>query len=379
MRTLSTDETVNDFSQTTGQLKTTLSRCNGFTLIELIVVIAIIAILIGPLLPAIQRAREAGADAQAESNVRLISLAVIQFHNETGELPGSLRDLEALIGPDLASGTDHAWGSHKFVMGAEIRSADGVVLRIEGEPNCPGIGGSKTFVATLTLLPDGQLVSSLTSYTTPGADKMREEMLHKLYEEGAHAVRELLSLHPDATSEARSFIESPGGLDQVTSILDGNNNGNVSLLEALDWPGRYVQRFDGIDPAIEAPVLRFLANVRQQMKIDTMSEEVRRQVEVDAGLLRSRAGGQTLFSLDGLCRLIDLYVTDQKAADELCKHLRRAEAADARGDLPARDRLLSDYFAELEEQVHKTLTRKNATTLVWLTIAFFEVGDVAPR
>jgi hypothetical protein len=41
--------------------------------------------------------------------------------------------------------------------------------------------------------------------------------------------------------------------------------------------------------------------------------------------------------------------------------------------LRARDRILGNYFDELERQVHKTLTRRNATTLIWVTVGFFEV------
>lgn len=47
-------------------------------------------------------------------NLRQISLAAIQFHNETGDFPESMRDLESLIGPALAAGRDHAWGTHFF-------------------------------------------------------------------------------------------------------------------------------------------------------------------------------------------------------------------------------------------------------------------------
>ena len=47
----------------------TLSRQTGFTLVELLVVVAIIAILIALLLPAVQAAREAARRAQCANNI----------------------------------------------------------------------------------------------------------------------------------------------------------------------------------------------------------------------------------------------------------------------------------------------------------------------
>jgi len=63
------------------------ARRPGFTALELLVVIAVIGVLIGMLLPAVQAVREAGRRAACANNVRQLALAAVSYEAANSTLP----------------------------------------------------------------------------------------------------------------------------------------------------------------------------------------------------------------------------------------------------------------------------------------------------
>jgi prepilin-type N-terminal cleavage/methylation domain-containing protein len=80
-------------------MKTILRKARGFTLIEIMIVVAIIAIILAMAIPVLLRARDSSQKNTCIANLRLMDSAITSWAVEARKSVGSSIDTCALFGP----------------------------------------------------------------------------------------------------------------------------------------------------------------------------------------------------------------------------------------------------------------------------------------
>ncbi len=118
----------------------TESKSLGFTMIELLVVMSIIAMLLAVLLPGISRAREQSRSGVCRSNIRQIALANDLYSQESGGMycPGARN---YVIAPDPLDPNLHRWHGERDSTGSPFDPSRGPLSDYLGPDgtirNCP--------------------------------------------------------------------------------------------------------------------------------------------------------------------------------------------------------------------------------------------------
>lgn len=189
----------------------------GFTVIELVGAVALIAVLTGLLLPAMQKVREATNRIAAERTVQALCHAGVDAHRREGRYPDVLADLLA-DGHPAADGAD---AGYRFTLRV------GPVWGAVGDPR-PGITGSDSVVA---LAP----ACSPITHTTPGEFAGRLRVTRDVLVAGTRAMADLIGLvpaaeRPTAFATLRTEVADPASQARALDLL--GHGGEVSLASA---------------------------------------------------------------------------------------------------------------------------------------------------
>jgi len=127
-------------------------RRHGFTLVELLVVIAIIAILAALLLTSLSQAKESSRSASCKSNVRQIGLALMMYVDEYHKYPGAVM-LDSGRSFETDRGAGWTGPLMQYLPGTGVRWSDQRGYNTDGAEwyrpslwTCPSVPAKRTVV-----------------------------------------------------------------------------------------------------------------------------------------------------------------------------------------------------------------------------------------
>jgi hypothetical protein len=208
-------------------------------------------------------------------------------------------------------------------------------------PTFPGITAATDVVQTQGT--DRRIAPVLVERPTPGADEARKEAFDAIYKKGFDTIADLLALSPEATAQARAFVNSPTTQNDVIRNVDWDQDQEISLSEFRSFvndPGE-------VDPELAGPLHSFLQTVKNELKLDSQSAAIFSNSNIVLIQTNVPAPDDQIVSYRGLCRATKAVVMDEQAAAQLCGFLDQAALAEERGDTESKLMYLSEYHNAL--------------------------------
>ncbi len=217
-----------------------MKRKRGFTFIELLDVIAIIAVLIALLLPAVQSAREAARRATCVNNLKQMGIALQNYHDALLVFPPGYLTTSKFIDGETDTAPGWSWASMilPYMEQTPLYSSINAVLPIQAPANTTS---SLTFLAAYAC-PSDQFTLGNTFPVTDGLGNTVATVAVSSYAActGSDARRRGPGAQ-STTGRGMACVTADSSV-RIAAITDGTSL-TISILEpAL---GRYARHLDG--------------------------------------------------------------------------------------------------------------------------------------